>query len=537
MNGLNEILLNIINMSVTAGIIIMTILPIRYVLSKAPKVFSYMLWGVVLFRLLCPLSFSSEFSLLNVVNVPITNLGKLMNIPTDIDSTDVVPTGVVSTNFDSTDIASTDITSIDYLSINLLKPKADNPFIHEGLSQSNEELTAKPLVPAIHLLTYIWFIGIGLFVVYSILSLMKIRKQISCSMPLKDNVYIADNIPTPFVFGLFRPRIYLPSYLAMEEREYIVLHEKFHIHRFDHVVKLLAFATLCLHWFNPLVWFAFHLAMKDMEMSCDEAVLRKLGDGIKADYSMSLLHLATGKKFVTELPLAFGEGDTKGRIKNVMKYKAQALWIIVTTMIVCILVAVWLLANPIIQKENNDAPGKPSDNNIITKIVTEEPRQKVGKFKLELLAYRNMTYKDFLASGGSEAEFYHAGRYITYAPNLNAKIIFLGQFDENTADFSLSDTDVPLRLQGSIQDFFDGVIENLSQEQFLEYLSEQYTITHTKEEGAGTAYYIADHYLRVNCDITSDGNIDIILDISLENSEIINADTYCWVTWYEQRDK
>ena len=142
-------------------------------------------------------------------------------------------------------------------------------------------------------------------------------------------------------------KIYLPCNMGEKEQEYIILHEQHHIRRFDHVIKALAFLALTIHWFNPLVWVAFVLACKDMEMSCDEAVIRKLGEDVRADYSASLLTLATGHRIIAGTPLAFGEGDTKGRIKNLARWKKPAIWIIVIALILCVILAVCLLTNPI----------------------------------------------------------------------------------------------------------------------------------------------------------------------------------------------
>ena len=139
-------------------------------------------------------------------------------------------------------------------------------------------------------------------------------------MKIKENIYICDYISSPFVIGTVKPKIYLPSTLNENETEYVIAHEKHHIKRFDHIVKLLAFIALTLHWFNPFVWLAFELAMQDMEMSCDEAVIKKLGDDVRSSYSQSLLNFATGKHIFAGTPLAFGEGDTKIRIKNLYQF-------------------------------------------------------------------------------------------------------------------------------------------------------------------------------------------------------------------------
>lgn len=157
-------------------------------------------------------------------------------------------------------------------------------------------------------------------------SLCRLRRRIVGAVRLRDNIYLADHIDSPFVMGVLRPRIYLPSTLAEGERGYIILHEQCHIQRFDPAVKLLSFTALCLHWFNPLVWLSFLLSGRDMEMRCDEAVIRQLGDGVRADYSASLLSLATGRRILAGAPLAFGEGDPKSRIENLLRFRRPKTW-------------------------------------------------------------------------------------------------------------------------------------------------------------------------------------------------------------------
>ena len=197
--------------------------------------------------------------------------------------------------------------------------------------------------------------------IYSIVSYIRLRRKLTVVVPLRDNIFIADDIKSPFVVGLFRPKIYLPCNLGDKEQEYIILHEQHHIKRLDHVMKALAFLALAIHWFNPLVWVAFVLASKDMEMSCDEAVIRKVDGDVRADYSASLLTLATGRRIIAGTPLAFGEGDTKGRINNLSKWKKPAVWVVLIAVVACAVLAVTVLTNPITMGDhfvltNTDSP-------------------------------------------------------------------------------------------------------------------------------------------------------------------------------------
>ena len=312
------------NMSLTASVVICIVLVLRLILKKVPKVVSYALWSVVLFRLLCPISIESDFSFFNLLGTPTKDSGTVSSV------IEYIPENIVHT---------------EYPSVTMPIPGISN-VINEALPQGQEQLVADPLEAPTSFATYIWMIGILVMVIYSIVSYIRLHQTLLSSVKLHDNIYLADSISSPFVMGLIRPKIYLPSSLSEKERDYIILHEQHHIRRGDHVVKLLSFIALCLHWFNPLVWVAFIQSGKDMEMSCDEAVLRKLGEDIRVDYSASLISLATGRRIIAGAPLAFGEGDTEGRVKNIAKWKKPAVWVIVVAVIVCVVLAVCLITNP-----------------------------------------------------------------------------------------------------------------------------------------------------------------------------------------------
>lgn len=313
------------NMSLTASVAIMLVILLRLLLKKAPKVISYALWGVVLFRLLCPVSIGSNLSLYNLLDAPTEESGALTSV------IEYVPNNIVHTEYPTMPLPVPGISDV----------------INEALPQGQEQLVADPLEAPMSITTYVWMIGVLVMAIYSIVSYIRLRRKLSIVVPLRDNIFIADDIKSPFVVGLFRPKIYLPCNLGDKEQEYIILHEQHHIKRLDHVMKALAFFALAIHWFNPLVWVAFILASKDMEMSCDEAVIRKIGGDVRADYSASLLTLATGRRIIAGTPLAFGEGDTKGRINNLSKWKKPAVWIIPLAVVSCVILAICLLTNPI----------------------------------------------------------------------------------------------------------------------------------------------------------------------------------------------
>lgn len=320
---LDTIFLQIFDMTKVASLVILIVLLVRLCLKRAPKVISYALWAVVLFRLLCPVSIEAPISLIpqteptiqsyDLLNEPVTPLAAIDAAGQAVG--DVLNGGigvqhVTTTNY--LEDGTRRIISTDWSTVWILFTK------------------------------FVWLGGMAALLIYSTVSLIRLKRKLVGAILLRDNIYLADHIDSPFVMGLLRPKIYLPSSLSEKERDYIILHEQHHIRRGDHVFKLLSFIALCLHCFNPLVWIAFILSGKDMEMSCDEAVLRKLGGDIRADYTASLISLATGRRIIAGTPLAFGEGNTEGRIKNIAKWKKPAVWVIVIVAIVW----VCLITNP-----------------------------------------------------------------------------------------------------------------------------------------------------------------------------------------------
>ena len=180
---------------------------------------------------------------------------------------------------------------------------------------------------------------------YAVISFARIRQKVLVSVPLQNNIYIADEIMTPFVMGVIHPKIYLPDCLSKKEQKYIILHEQIHIKRLDHVTKLVAYLTLCIHWFNPFVWLAFVLFCKDMEMSCDEAVIKKMGEEIRADYADSLLVLSVKRHWGYDISVTFGEGDTKGRVKNLATFRQVKKSVLAVTIAGVIVLIVCLAFN------------------------------------------------------------------------------------------------------------------------------------------------------------------------------------------------
>jgi len=321
---MGSILLTVLNMSMTASFVILAVCAARLLLKKAPKAISYALWVVVAFRLVMPFSFESMFSLMPIKPNP---------IPQDIvyQAAPQIDTGL--NTFDNA--------------------------VNASLPAPAQELVSSinPLQVWLAIGELIWLIGIAAMVIYSIVTIFLLKRRLRGSVHIKDNIYAADNLKTPFVLGYINPKIYIPAGLNPEEKEYIILHEQTHIRRKDHIVKLFAYLVLCLHWFNPFVWVAFVLMGADMELSCDERVLKELGSGIKKDYSASLLSFSTGRRIINGSPLAFGEGGVKSRIKNVLNFKKPSRIIIIVAVLIVAALSIGFATNRV-GANNSPEPGR-----------------------------------------------------------------------------------------------------------------------------------------------------------------------------------
>ena len=328
---MERIFLTILNMSLTASYCIAVVILLRFLLKKQPKIFSYLLWSVVLFRLLCPFSLSSSYS--------------LMRMDTDlILGNSVAMRSAGNMEEDGTDAGNEQMDIQENGQTTDTKGVKTVPPANGDMNREEAQIRLETVLPAA---SWIWLIGLLLLLVYSIISAFRLYRSLINAGQIAENQYEAEGLSTPFVLGIIKPRIYLPARLQDEEKKYVIEHEKVHIARKDYLIKMLAYAAACIHWFNPLVWTAFVLMETDMEMSCDEAVLRKLGPDIKKEYSMALLSLATGKMVLQGGPLAFGEGKVKGRVKNILSYRKRALPMVILTAVFLIAVGVGLILNPI----------------------------------------------------------------------------------------------------------------------------------------------------------------------------------------------
>jgi len=302
----SEVFFKILSMSLSASVVILIVLTARLIMRKSPKILSYLLWSVVLWRLLCPIEFTVELP---------------------------IHTGPIDGGY------------VEFAESRPMYASGDTEMIADETTDeaapaviTRDGAVRQPKVTASGVLAAVWICGTAVMATLGIASALRLRRRLACSVNVTDNIYIADHIPTAFVFGLLRPRIYIPSGIGESETACIMLHERHHIKRLDHIVKLLAYAALCLHWFNPLVWLAYAAACSDMEMSCDEAVLGRYGEDKRKEYAAALLTLSVGRRFDIGMLTAFCENDTARRIKNIMKAKKSSFINILLCAVLCLVV-------------------------------------------------------------------------------------------------------------------------------------------------------------------------------------------------------
>ena len=311
----------VLNMSLTGSIVIAVVLLARLLLRRAPKIYSYMLWAVVLFRLLCPISLSAGLSVLKPL--PVTT--------------------------------SQGLSTVTYRPVEPVIPASGEIGREDVRPEPAETVKTETGAQAMTLAAAVWLTVGGALAGCSLVQYIVLRRKLREAAPYRGEVYLSDSIATPFVMGVIAPKIYLPSDTPKAERRFIIAHERHHLHRGDPLWKLLGYLALCVHWFNPLVWLAFFLGGKDMEMSCDEAVLNRLGEDIRADYSQALLRLATHKRLIAGMPLAFGEGETKGRVRNMARWRRPKIWVSGICAVLCLVVLAVCALNP--QKSDSTPVG------------------------------------------------------------------------------------------------------------------------------------------------------------------------------------
>ena len=310
---MGELFLKTLNMSIAASWLILAVVLLRFALKKAPKWIAVLLWGVVAVRLVVPFSFESALSL-----IPSAETFNAHNIQYE---TPAISSGIPAVN------------------------NAVNPVQGETFA-TNPAASVNPLYVWTFIVSVIWLIGIAAMLLYAVISYVRVRQSVGESVPYEGDIFLCDHVKSPFILGLVRPKIYLPSNMDATAMEPVIAHEKAHLERCDHWWKPVGFLILTVHWFNPLCWIAYVLLCRDIELACDEKVIRQMDLNGKKQYSTALLEFSTGRRLVTICPLAFGEVGVKERVKNVLNYKKPAFWLIVVAIIACGVVTVCFATNP-----------------------------------------------------------------------------------------------------------------------------------------------------------------------------------------------
>ncbi len=321
---MSELFVQVVNMSIAASWLVLAVVLLRALLRKAPKWIPVLLWGMVALRLICPVSIESVLSLIPSAETI---------SPQALLETPEIHTGIPMLN------------------------SALNPIIQESTVTLAPEKSVNLLQWLVLIFSKVWVVGTVLLLAYTLFSYFRVCRRVGTAVWLRDNIYQSETVVSPFVLGVIKPKIYLPFKMTGQDMEHVIAHEQAHIHRRDHLWKPLGFLLLSLHWFNPVMWLAYILLCRDIELACDEKVVRELDTQQRADYSQALLACSVNRRLIAACPLAFGEVGVKDRVKSVLNYKKPAFWVIVVAMLASVAVAVCFLTNPKTPKWQSDNEG------------------------------------------------------------------------------------------------------------------------------------------------------------------------------------
>lgn len=308
------VFLKLLNLSISASWLVLTVLVLRLISKRSPKWMNVLLWGIVALRLVLPFSIESVLSL--------------------IPSAETLSPEVV--RFDPAPTITSGVSIID---------NAVNPSL-SGHFAATPEASVNPLYVWTEIAGWVWLIGLGAMLLYALVSYLRLRRRVSVSLPIRNRIYLCDAISSPFILGVVKPHIYLPSGLDEVQRQNVLAHEQAHLARRDHWWKPLGFALLAVYWFNPVLWLAYTLLCRDIELACDERVIRTMDESAVKTYSTVLLACSMPRKAVITCPLAFGEVGVKERVRNALHYKKPAFWVVAASVTVCVVVAVCFLTDP-----------------------------------------------------------------------------------------------------------------------------------------------------------------------------------------------
>ena len=311
---MSALFLKILNMSVCASWIAAAVLVLRFCLKRAPKWVNVLLWGFVAARLICPVSIESALSL--------------------IPRADAISSAVLTAPGQT----------------------AAAPVIGGAAAAG---AAANPLQTWIPILAWVWLAGVVVLFLYTTVSTLRLRRKVCEAVRLRGNIYQSEQVASPFVLGTFQPRIYLPYRMGSRDQQHVIAHEQAHLRRGDHLWKPLGFLLLTIHWFNPLMWLSYVLLCRDIELACDEKVIKELGFEQRADYMQALVSCSVSRRRIAACPLAFGEIGVKERVKSVMNYKKPTFWIILLVVIACIALVVCFLTDPVEESSQPTVPSEP----------------------------------------------------------------------------------------------------------------------------------------------------------------------------------
>ncbi len=362
--NLSEFFLKLLNMSISGGWLILAVLVLRLLLKKAPKWINVFLWGLVAFRLVLPFRPESIFSLIPSAGT----------IPMDIglSQTPAIDSGIPVINH------------------------AINPMITQS-AMPTPAASVNPMQIVIAVAANVWILGMVAMLLYALISYLRLKHTIGTAIPLEKGVYQSENVSSPFVLGIIKPKIYLPFSTKTDNIPYVIAHEKAHIARFDHLWKPIGFLLLTVYWFHPLMWLAYVLLCKDIELACDNKVIASLDNDGRADYSEALLSFHTRSRLIAACPLAFGEVGVKERVKAVLHYKKPAFWVLLIALVACIVTAVCFLTDPVEDKDIEEPVGveiTSDDIRVAENILAPEAAILFGKECIQQdIRYQNMVGK------------------------------------------------------------------------------------------------------------------------------------------------
>lgn len=332
---MSELFLNVVGMSVSAGVIVLAVLLLRLPLKKAPKWITVLLWSIAAFRLVCPVTVESA-------------VGLIPSFACTLQVGDALDAGIISNAGDISDDGNSGIDNgVNNVIIDSELDFDNNNSGYEAIS-NEKYIGADDVIKflANGIFSVVWLAGIAVLFVYTAVGYIRIKNRTATAVLLRDNIFQSENVASPFVFGIIKPRIYLPFNMSEGDMENVIAHEEAHIKRKDYIVKPLGFLLLAVHWFNPVIWLGYEVFCKDIELACDEKVVKDYTAKQRADYSQTLLFCSVNRKMPAACPLTFGEVGVKTRVKSVLNYKKPGFWVSIAAIIVIVVAAVCFLTSP-----------------------------------------------------------------------------------------------------------------------------------------------------------------------------------------------